>query len=693
MPSTNTSNLNLEKPADGEQSGEWGDTINSNMELIDAAVATKTGSETLTNKTLTSPVLNTGVSGTAVKDENNMASDSATHLATQQSIKAYVDSQSASEEEVEDIVGAMVTTGNTETGIAVTYQDADGTLDFVVSDTTVSGDTGSTGITPGDTLTIAGGTNVSTAMSGDTLTIASTDTNTQLSQEQVEDFVGGMVDSNTETGIAVTYQDADGTLDFVVADTTVAGDSGSTGITPGDTLTIAGGANITTAMSGDTLTVTGSASGALADLDIDGGTDIGEALVDADLFIVDNGANGTNRKSALSRLKTYVTSDNTLTLYKFTATAGQTTFTGNDDSATSLAYTAGALFVTLNGSVLENGTDYAATNGTSVVLTDAAALSDELNVYAFGTFNVATVTGASGDFSVADDLSFTSDAAVVNFGVNSDVTLTHVHDTGLLLNSTRALQFNDASQYINAPNATTLDINATDEIELNAADIDINGDVSLGSSYTFSLSNIGTANLYKAAGNISMGRDSAGTYAETGGRGLYTYYDASNYTRVLTYSSVGGSPVWQSRSGGVVKSEIESNGDFQSATDSYDAVSDARLKENVVDSPSQWDDVKAMRIRKYSFISDNLDVPNQLGVIAQELEASGMTGLVKTKPYMNPPEDGEGPDVPVLDADGNPTDYKVVKSSVLRMKAVKALQEAMARIETLEAKVTALENA
>lgn len=49
-------------------------------------------SQTLTNKTLTSPVLNTGVSGTAVKDEDDMSSDSATHLATQQSIKAYVDS-------------------------------------------------------------------------------------------------------------------------------------------------------------------------------------------------------------------------------------------------------------------------------------------------------------------------------------------------------------------------------------------------------------------------------------------------------------------------------------------------------------------------------------------------------------------------------------------------------------------------
>jgi hypothetical protein len=45
---------------------------------------------------------------------------------------------------------------------------------------------------------------------------------------------------------------------------------------------------------------------AIADLDIDGGTDIGEALADADLLIVDNGAGGTNRKVAMSRVKTYV---------------------------------------------------------------------------------------------------------------------------------------------------------------------------------------------------------------------------------------------------------------------------------------------------------------------------------------------------------------------------------------------------
>ena len=80
------------------------------------------------------------------------------------------------------------------------------------------------------------------------------DNDTQLSEEQVEDFVGGML-GGTETGITVTYQDGTGDIDFVVADTTVAGDSGSTGITPGDTLTIAGGTNATTSMSGDTLTV------------------------------------------------------------------------------------------------------------------------------------------------------------------------------------------------------------------------------------------------------------------------------------------------------------------------------------------------------------------------------------------------------------------------------------------------------
>ena len=96
---------------------------------IDSTVATLTGSQTLTNKTLTSPVLNTGVSGTAVLDEDNMSSDSATQLATQQSIKAYVDTQ----------VGASSTTTATFANMDVTtsLQIPDGTTGARPSSPTV----------------------------------------------------------------------------------------------------------------------------------------------------------------------------------------------------------------------------------------------------------------------------------------------------------------------------------------------------------------------------------------------------------------------------------------------------------------------------------------------------------------------------------------------------------------------------
>ena len=128
-------------------------------------------------------------------------------------------------ENVQDIVGAMFSS-NTETRISATYQDGDGTIDLVVDDMTANDNTFRT-VTAGgntlgatETLAFTAGSNITISESGGAVTIASTDTNTQLSTEQVQDIVGAMFSSNTETRISATYQDGDGTIDLVVDDMT-----------------------------------------------------------------------------------------------------------------------------------------------------------------------------------------------------------------------------------------------------------------------------------------------------------------------------------------------------------------------------------------------------------------------------------------------------------------------------------------
>jgi len=141
-----------------------------------------------------------------------------------------------------------------------------------------------------------------------------------------------------------------------------------------------------------------------------------------------------------------------------------------------------------------------------------------------------------------------------------------------------------------------------------------------------------------------------------------------------------------------IKCFIRGNGDLENNNNNYGAISDQNLKENIVNASSQWEDIKALQVRKYSFIEDNLDTPNQIGVIAQELESSGMTGLVKNYEAEFWEEGDELPEG-VSVGDVKQEAYKTVKYSILYMKAVKALQEAIGRIETLEAEVATLKGA
>ena len=118
------------------------------------------------------------------------------------------------------------------------------------------------------------------------------------------------------------------------------------------------------------------------------------------------------------------------------------------------------------------------------------------------------------------------------------------------------------------------------------------------------------------------------------------------------------------------------SGDAENQNNSWEGVSDIKLKENIVDASSQWDDIKNIKVRNFNFKTN----PSRklLGVVAQEIETIS-PGLVKE----------------TVDRDADNKDLgtttKSVRYSILYMKAIKALQEAMAKIETLETKVAALE--
>ena len=152
-----------------------------------------------------------------------------------------------------------------------------------------------------------------------------------------------------------------------------------------------------------------------------------------------------------------------------------------------------------------------------------------------------------------------------------------------------------------------------------------------------------------------------------------------------------GAKFFQMRDSTTARVNINSDGDLQNHDNSYGGISDERIKQNIVDASSQWNDIKNIRVRKYKKKHDVIqygeeNAPTEIGVISQELETVS-PGLIK--------EDKADSSHAELHNDfkgDNPQNVKYVKYSILYMKSIKALQEAMERIESLEAEVTALKN-
>jgi hypothetical protein len=162
-------------------------------------------------------------------------------------------------------------------------------------------------------------------------------------------------------------------------------------------------------------------------------------------------------------------------------------------------------------------------------------------------------------------------------------------------------------------------------------------------------------------GNVLVGTTSQSVNTTNFG----TRISSSTPGYLASYRDVSGTAVAVLFGGNAGQVYVRGDGDLENTNNNYGAISDERLKSDIVDASSQIDDIMAVQVRSYTL---NETGATHIGVVAQELEASGMSGLVKT--------DDEG--------------MKSVKYSILYMKAIKALQEAVTRIETLEAEVTAL---
>ncbi len=151
-------------------------------------------------------------------------------------------------------------------------------------------------------------------------------------------------------------------------------------------------------------------------------------------------------------------------------------------------------------------------------------------------------TNGSESVNIGKDLKIVTDGDAITFGADSEVSLTHVHDAGVRLNSTMALQFRDSALSISSSADGQLDIDADTEVEITAPTVDINGDVDV--SGTLTTANLDVNTLATLAGarvenlsdtQIPFASDSNGTLS---GHANLTFNDSTNVLAVTGKVSV-----------------------------------------------------------------------------------------------------------------------------------------------------------
>ena len=346
------------------------------------------------------------------------------------------------------------------------------------------------------------------------------------------------------------------------------------------------------------------------------------------------------------------------------------------------------------------------TNNQVVTVTGANAIAGETNFIYNGTIVGAGADGANADLGVGLHIKTADSGGSVDSAADELVIEGSAHNgitflTGTTQTST--INFGDSGdadigiiEYNHNADSMHMYTNAAERIRIHS-----DGDISIGT--TSSEARLDVRYDANDVGLHLLNLKSSG---------------CTSTTRVAVISgnqdSSGSYDLVHIRNGGGHVCNVADSGNIQNTGNSYGALSDNRIKQNITDASSQWDDIKALKIKNFKLKKlvnrDGNSAPSHLGVIAQDLETSSMNGLVEeispTKEDVALSSDFgtlvDDTDKPILDEEGNPTgEYeqiftegqkvKAVKYSVLYMKAIKALQEAQTRIETLEAKVAVLE--